>query len=326
MLNFSNGRYTPGLFRRGGRNARFELVENKYFARLAEQGYSINVFQTTYLNVCADPRTVAQCETYDFAGIRELQYTPLDWTDRLFAVSMAYLNRLFIFGKLQAMGPIRALPLFATVLPEHYSPLATRALTERLIAAVSGARRGQYVFAHLMLPHYPYAYLPDCSLRRPTEWNSRRDADAPPGTANTVEGREERYGQYLDQMQCAYKDVARLLEAIPEELQGDAVVILHGDHGSRINILPPDPDNMQRLTPNDFSDAYSTMFAVKGLAVPAGDYGRPVAIGCVLTSMVESEFTSAAPDPSCNTEDKVFMVPWQQEVVATTAVAAPYRP
>jgi hypothetical protein len=345
MLNFSNGRYTPGLFRRVGQNARFELVENKYFGRLAQQGYSINVFQTTYLNVCADPRNVAHCEAYDFAGIRELQYLQLEWTDRLFAVGTAYLNRLFIYGNLLrvtrmvrteiapqwlpawAMGPIRALPpLVAKVPPEHYAPIATRALTERLITAVSGARRGQYVFAHLMLPHYPYVYLPDCSLRRPAEWNSRTDADAPRGTSNTVKGREERYVQYLDQMQCTYKDLARLLEAIPEELQRDAVVILHGDHGSRINIITPDADNTRRLMPSDLSDGYSTLFAFKGPAVPVGDDGHLVPIGCILAAIVESEFTKAAPGPSCNTEHKVFMLPWRHDVTAASAVAVPYRP
>jgi hypothetical protein len=345
MLNFSYGRYTPGLFR-VGTNAQFELVENKYFARLAEEGYSVNVFQTTYLDSCADPRTVAQCETFEVAGIRELQFSQLDWTDRFFAVSTAYLNRLFIYGNLWhrvtrmartesapqwlpawAMGPIRALPpLFTKVLPEHYGPVAARALTARLIEAVSGARRGQYVFAHLMLTHYPYVYLPDCSLRRPAEWNSRTDPDAPPDTSNTVQGREERYVQYLDQMQCAYKDLGRLLDAIPEELQHDAVVILHGDHGSRINIIAPGADNSRTLTPRDFSDSYSTLFAVKSPAVPAGDDGRLVAIGCVLATFLESEFTRAAPDPSCDTEHKVFKVPFQSEVIAATAVAAPYRP
>jgi hypothetical protein len=127
-------------------------------------------------------------------------------------------------------------------------------------------------------------------------------------------------------MQCAYKDLARLLEAIPEELKRDAVVILHGDHGSRINIIAPDLDNRQRLMPNDLSDGFSALLAVKGPAVPAGDDGGAVSVGCVLAAIVESEFTSAAPATSCNTEHKVFLLPWQHQVIAATAVAVPYRP
>jgi len=344
MLNFSNGRYTPGLFR-VGRNARFELVENRYFSRVAEQGYSINVFQTTYLDVCQDPRTVAHCESYDFAGIRELQYSQLDWKDRLYAVSAAYVTRYFFYNPLRRAGrflrdnanrqglpgwvasSIRALPSFLSAPPsEHYAPVATRVLTERLIAAVSGARRGQYVFAHLMLPHYPYVFRPDCSFRPPSEWNVRTDPYAPPSRSNTPEGREARYVQYLDQVECLYKDLDRLLDAIPTELQQDAVVILHGDHGSRINIVAPDPGRARRLTSTDLRDAYSTLLAVRSPAVPSGEDERRVDIGCMLTALVASEFTSASPDPLCNAEHTVFKVPWQPEVIAATAVAATYAP
>jgi len=344
MLNFSNGRYTPGLFR-VGRNARFELVENRYFSRVAKQGYSINVFQTTYLDVCPDPRTVAHCESYDYAGIRELQYSQLDWKDRLHAVSAAYVTRYFFYDPLRRAGrflrdnanrqwlagwvanSIRALPSFLSAPPsEHYAPVATRVLIDRLIAAVSGARRGQYVFAHLMLPHNPYVFRPDCSFRPPSEWNDRTDPDAPPRRFNTPEGREVRYVQYLDQVECLYKDLDRLLDAIPTELQQDAVVIVQGDHGSRINIVAPDPERARPLTATDLRDAYSTLFAVRSPAVPAGEDERRVAIGCMLTALVESEFTSASPNPLCNAEHTVFEVPWQPEVIAATAVAATYPP
>jgi hypothetical protein len=115
-----------------------------------------------------------------------------------------------------------------------------------------------------------------------------------------------------------------LLDAIPDELQRDAVIILHGDHGSRMNIVVP--DNSEPLVPSDFRDAYSTLFAVKSPTVPAGNDGRPVAVGCLLAAVLESEFTSASPDPSCNAEHQVFMVPFQEDVIAISAVAAPYRP
>ena len=344
MLNFSNGRYTPHLFRIG-RDAQFELVENRYFSRVAEQGYSINVFQTTYLDVCPDAHTVAHCESHDFAGIRELQYSQLNWKDRLYAVSGAYLRRLSLYDQLLrrvsrflrnsadhpslpgwVANSIRALPpLMRKKPPEHYASIATQVLAERLIAAVSGARRGQYVFAHLMLPHYPYVFLPDCSFRPPSEWNDRTDPDAG-RTSNTPQGREARYLQYLDQLECLYKDLDRLLDAIPKDLQRDAVVILHGDHGSRINIVDPDPNGRRALTSADLRDAYSTLLAVKGPAVPAGEDERRVAIGCVLAAIVESEFTTASPNPMCNPGHTVFKVPRQSQVIAATVEATTYAP
>ena len=344
MLNLSSGRYTPGLVRYG-KDTNYELVENKYFSQVARQGYSINVFQTTYLDFCRNAPTVAHCESYEIAGIRELQYSQLDWKDRLYAVSATYVPRFSGYNTLRRAGrflrnsahhqwlpgwvarSIRALPpFFSKEPPDLYGSIATQVLTERLITAVSGARRGQYVFAHLLLPHYPYVFLPDCSFRPPTEWTARRDSDAPAGTSNTPAGKEARYLQYLDQLECLYKDLDRLLDAIPKELQHDAVVILHGDHGSRITIVDSDANDARALTSTDLSEAYSTLLAVRSPAVPAGNDERRVAISCMLAAVVDSEFTSASPNPLCNAEHTVFKVPHQGRVIAATAVAATYAP
>lgn len=344
MLNFSNGHYTPGVFRADGSDS-FELVQNKFFSRVAAEGYSINVFQSTHLDVCANQRVVARCETYDYAGIRELQYSGLDVLSRLYAVGVAYARRFTLYNKARRTGgfirkhaqqrwlpdrfagAIRGMPLVFRAAPsEHYGPVATRAETDRLIAAVSGARGGQYVFAHLMLPHYPYVYLPDCSFRPVAEWQARTDSEAPPRTSNTPEGRQTRYRQYLDQLQCLYRDLDRLLNAIPTRLQRDAVVILHGDHGSRITLVDPDASSKRALTSADFADSYSTLLAVKAPAVPAGDDARVVAVGCVLSAVVESAFATASPDPSCNAAHTVFKVPRQSAVIAKTAAAVTYVP
>jgi len=187
-------------------------------------------------------------------------------------------------------------------------------------------KSGELHFAHLLLPHYPYVLLPDCSFRPPSEWNARNDADAPQRTSNTPEGRDARYVQYLDQLECVYKDLDRLLDAIPKELQGDAVVILHGDHGSRIGIVDPDANSARALTSSDLTDAYSTLFAVRIPAVLAGEDERRVAVGCMLAAVVESGFTSASPDPSCNAEHTVFKVPPEGRVIDAPPVATTYAP
>jgi hypothetical protein len=53
------------------------------------------------------------------------------------------------------------------------------------------------------------------------------------------DGRAERYQGYFQQMLCAQKKVDALIAAIPPSLRDDAVIIVQGDHGSRISLVDP---------------------------------------------------------------------------------------
>lgn len=102
---------------------------------------------------------------------------------------------------------------------------------DRIEARLTSTPGGRYVFAHLLLPHYPYSFRADCSIHSPSEWRSR----VPEEGADTFETRRERYRLYLGQMQCLQTRLIGMLDrilALPA--YRDAVVLLHGDHGSRI--------------------------------------------------------------------------------------------
>ena len=43
----------------------------------------------------------------------------------------------------------------------------------------------------------------------------------------------------------------------------DAVVILHGDHGSRLNLVEPLPQYEDQLRSRDYMDAFPTLLAVR---------------------------------------------------------------
>jgi hypothetical protein len=85
----------------------------------------------------------------------------------------------------------------------------------------------------------------------------------------------------------------------------DSVIIFQGDHGSRIYITNPSPKYQNRLTKQDFSDAYSTLFAVKvpGLEPRYDTTARP------LEQLLE-DFMSGCfdTDPKCPDKDSPALV------------------
>jgi hypothetical protein len=101
-------------------------------------------------------------------------------------------------------------------------------LTKRL---ATDATRGSYYFAHVLLPHFPYVFDSRCSLRPAREWINQISGYG----INDPDSRALRYRNYHQQLLCTQRHVAALLDAIDRNPKlADAVVIIHGDHGSRI--------------------------------------------------------------------------------------------
>ena len=78
-------------------------------------------------------------------------------------------------------------------------------------------------------------------------------------------------------MRCLY----RKLDAMFQEWQKAAildrmVIIVHGDHGSKIYQRRPSANDQHKLSHADYLDGFSTLFAVKGPRHPPG-YDRRVA-------------------------------------------------
>ena len=71
---------------------------------------------------------------------------------------------------------------------------------------------------------------------------------------NVPDGRADRYRGYFQQMLCAQKKVDALIAAIPPSLRQDAIIIVQGDHGSRISLV--DPTTVAKVEPSasDYAD------------------------------------------------------------------------
>lgn len=94
---------------------------------------------------------------------------------------------------------------------------------------LAGGNLPTFVLAHLSLPHEPYLYHADCS---------HRDLYWPAGAG--LLGDEEANRGYLDQIRCANRKVAALVDSILIRSSRPPVILLQADHGhGRLGVLPP---------------------------------------------------------------------------------------
>jgi Sulfatase len=170
-------------------------------------------------------------------------------------------------------------------------PLGSMIVLEKFIAyEIPRMRRGQYLFAHLILPHNPYVFKENCSLRPPSDWRTNKP---PRGTKRTLKFRAETYKLYFEQVLCMQHKLAEAFAAIRSNPElHDAVIILHGDHGARISV-----GNGKGMENDGYDEAaflrdrYAAFFAVKIFGKPGSKVDDPIAIHDLFGELVRAEFS-----------------------------------
>ena len=319
LLNFAPGRLEKDLSLPGREEGTYRLTRNAYFAWLARQGSAITVYQPDFQDLCGAfvvPR--AACHTYEARSLRTLDRLAVPAREKLLVVAGTFLNRseAYLRAKRKYQDIRRALAGRNLALPAWSwergtaTPVGTMPLFDRLASEVSSAVRGRAIFAHLLMPHYPYVYDAACVPRPPSQWRSRWSGDIlEMGDArnNTPESRAERYALYAQQVACVQRQLARIIDAVPAALRGDAVIVIQGDHGSRISLVEAMAANAGRAAPADFADHFSTLFAIRSPALHAGTDPRAASIACLLRTLAESGFSSTAAAADCSAPPRVFV-------------------
>jgi hypothetical protein len=282
-----------------GRKKPYVLTDSAYFRHLSALGYRLHVYQSDYMDFCRVPAvSYAGCFGYRANSIASLQQTTLGTVERA----------QFIFNSLVAgsnyLDKVRATYRKLTGWPwEHavsrVGPLAVLPVLARLEADLRSAARGHAYFAHLLVPHYPYVLDEACRVREEIEhWLYNVPASAEDGdpVQNTAASRAERYRRYFAQIRCQQALLHRLFDALKAAgVWHDALVVVHGDHGSRIVRNPPVAGNAARLTREDLADAFSTLFAVHKAGLEAGVVGGPRPLQELLAEALEVPMSPLAP-------------------------------
>jgi hypothetical protein len=258
------GQFNARLEADGGTAGRLRL-----FDRMRGAGYRVHVIQNEYEELCAD-NSVASCTTYDHGSLA--QVTRLGFRDRI----------ALLLGSFAALSPtsthllklrdglsVRLMKMGLPVSPwlldwgAKPTPLTAMAASDALVARVAAMRPGEAVVAHLLLPHYPYGLDAECGVRPYGTWQLRR----------SYEPLAERRAAYAAQALCSAKMVERVAAAAGPQ----AIIVVHGDHGSRIVMNDP-PTDPAKVTAEQFASGYSTLFAVRipGQAPRVADGMAPV--------------------------------------------------
>jgi hypothetical protein len=313
LINLKSGNYVPSLLATGTRS-KYTVTSNAYFSRLAEMGYAIRVYQSDYLDLCGTQASERLCRTYPATSLSPLAPVSLPVLEKARIVVGMYLKQAHLYVVLQEiytrtrrqLAPTVALPAWNWE-RDRTGPLSSMPVLAAIATDLSTARRGDFVMAHLMMPHFPYIYDADCQLRQPEAWLHRWDPEAPLGDNNSPNSRATRYALYFEQASCALKKIDGLLTAIPPSLRRDAIVIIQGDHGSRISLKTPGMDGESRVSASDYADSYSTLFAIRSPHLQAGYDRRLVPITCLMRTLVESGFRSVSALEGCEGTPTVFV-------------------
>jgi hypothetical protein len=271
LFNFTSGS-TRNVFVEGTDDASV-LASNRFFEYLAKLGYALHIHQSSYLDFCSSPgATVASCATYTDNTIESISDLDISSKEKSrfilnsYLDSSAYLRKLRRFYVRVDNGIDIDLPDWPTG-NSRVGPLALLPAIDKLKGELRELKPGEFHFAHFLLPHSPYVFNADCSVKpQVRSWLATAPFELknPMGDQNDDASRAERYVAYMAQVRCTNDILDELFAAIRESGQWErAIIVIHGDHGSRIVRRRLTEANLNRLAEDDYRDAYSAFFAVK---------------------------------------------------------------
>lgn len=284
VLNFGVAQPARADNRGGG----LKVGRNAHFDRLRSMGYRIAVYQNGWVDLCADDPAI-RCLRYPETGLDGVHQAALSRSDKTALVAynlmelsngarrLAYWHDRLVLPAAARAG-VRLRPI-GRVRHDLTSSLQALRQARRVVADLAAAQPGQAYVAHLLLPHYPYVARSDCGLKPRREWRHRRQ----------LGDMRQRQDAGFEQVMCASRIVAEAVAALERSpARSGFVVIVHGDHGSRITRL--DPNAGRQPSDADLIAGYATLFAVRGPGIAPGYEPDPAPLDQLLGDFVAGGF------------------------------------
>ena len=226
------------------------------FAFLSDRGYRVASYYSSYIDLCGQPMDMSRCTEYPANSVAALRQAEMPWQDRFLLVAASQANS---FGGLGALTG-RLWPRY-----HKYSvgPLSISASWREFVDDVLGGTAGVAHLAHFMIPHGPYVYRPDGSLRPVMQW--RMSEHLTPEERGT-DLYNQLHGAYADQVLYLNGQLDQFFRSLTKAgLLDSMLIIVHGDHGSRTLGFRGDPSMRRTIL-----EAHSILFAVRSPGPHAG--------------------------------------------------------
>ncbi|OHC75980.1 MAG: hypothetical protein A3G18_01490 [Rhodospirillales bacterium RIFCSPLOWO2_12_FULL_58_28] len=273
-----------------------DLRSNVRFDKLSGDGYKIRVYQTDLLNFCAH-RSVDYCFVYPVNSVGSLMDADLAASAKarvilglFFSESLTY-NFISILRQ-RADRALGGSLLSWEVAEPTINPLPSIKIIDRVMTDLRRQERGAAYLAHILLPHYSYIFDQECRIRADVaEWLKSTKSLF----GNTPQSRNQRYRLYFDQVRCTYKKLDALFNDMRENKTfGEATIIIHGDHGSRIALTEPRAAADDSVSDADLVDTFSTLFAVKMPGAAEGYEERTISLQDIFAELMLEQPTTGA--------------------------------
>jgi hypothetical protein len=231
---------------------RLVLPSNTLFDHMISQGYRPRIHHSDYFDLCeAALEGAPHCERYRVNNLDHAMPAAQKYPLLLASLLHRVAGGAPLAQKKRAFGVINSVHAF-----------------ERLIDAVPEHPRGQFVFAHFLLPHEPYVLDESCNFDSAAIWRKRFQEHY--SLIHPSEAARHR-AQYVPQVGCTHSLLMKLVGALVRAGRlEESTIIVHGDHGSRIrtNLTSGREAPGDALGLRTRLDFLATHFAVKPGAFP----------------------------------------------------------
>lgn len=262
-----------------------------YMRDLVRDGFRVHIYQSDFADICSGVEH-ASCSTYSYTSLRptlDLEMSVLERAELL----ATHLISIFEFAvrtdrlwraASSLSGRTDRLPNLELAQRSRTSTTVSLAAFDSMVQDLRSAAPGNVYFGHFLFPHFPYVVDENCRHLSRSQWESRL-------SANPISQREKAY---FKQVRCALKKVDAAIRAAEASSGGkNLIVIVHGDHGSKIVKQYPDYSNIDDLTEEDLIAAFPTLFAFRASSGDARYIEGVAPTAAILRGIVAAEFQFA---------------------------------
>lgn len=267
----------------------FRLRANPYFRHLHAMGYAIHVYQSTALDYCHSADAVVDsCEVVPAVSIANIGHLDGAWTIRAVLAARFFLNMTsHVYARLHP-DPI--------VWRRGFAGRGLAELEDARHAIAAGLPGGSAIFIHLLLPHRPLEVDEACRAYADPGRRVNFGEDQPLSDSAW----HERLSLYAAQVRCVHRAVDRLLAALDSTVGRDgSIVIVHGDHGSRMSQQSPAGialfnQKLSSLNGQQINSAFSTLLAIRRPRMSAALHSQAVPLQDFFWQLVKNDFRGEA--------------------------------